>query len=224
MLRSQWGLSASASGGNTRAASATFTGEAVRQTDDSKWGFTTRANYAHADAGTTAANVYAGTQYDHNFADMPLFAFGKLDYLRDKPANIESRFSAYGGLGRHLLRDDDNSWDVFGGLGYTQDRYVIPADVGGELRSSYGRLEGVLSETSSHKLTPTTSARQKFEIYPNLRVGGQFRTVIDLGLAVAITDRLQLTTGLIHRFDSDPGIGLKNNDVLFVTGIAVRFE
>jgi putative salt-induced outer membrane protein len=222
--RSLWGLSASASDGNTRATSVTMTGEAVRQTDESKWGFTGRANYARDDVATTAANLYLGTQYDRNFVDMPLFGFGKLDYLRDRPANIESRFSAYGGLGQHLVRNDEHSWDISAGLGYTEDRYVAPADVAGQLRSRYGRVEAVLSETSTHQLTPTTSARQKFDLYPNLHNEGEYRAVIDLGLAVAITDRLQLTTGLLYRYDSDPGLGLKNYDTLFVTGIAVRFE
>ena len=74
------------------------------------------------------------------------------------------------------------------------------------------------------KLTPNTSARQKFEVYPNMRTRGEYRTVLDLGLAVAITDRMQLTTGILHRYSSDPGVGLKRSDALFTTGIAIRFE
>jgi len=224
VMRSLFGLSVSASEGNTRATTVTLTGEAVRQTEDSKWGPAGRANYARADTGTTTSNLALGTQYDRNLADAEWFGFSKLDYFRDRPANLESRVSAYGGLGRHLIKSDENSWDLSAGLGYSEDRYVQPADVAGDLRMSYGRTELVLIEASNHKLTPNTSARQKLEVYSNLRTRGEYRTVIDTGLAVAITDRMQLTTGLLHRYNSDPGTGLKRSDALFVTGISVRFD
>lgn len=224
VMRSLWGLSASVSSGNTRATTATVNAEGVRQTDDSKWNLAGRANYSRADGGTTGANLALGTQYDRNLADATWFGFGKLDYFRDRPANIDSRVSAYGGLGRHLVRSEEDSWDLFGGLGYTEDQFVQPADVAGERRMRYGRTEGVISETSNHKLTPNTTLKQKLELYPNLRTRGEYRTVFDIGLAVAITDRMQLTTGLLHRYNSDPGLGLKRGDALFVTGISVRFE
>ncbi len=38
---------------------------------------------------------------------------------------------------------------------------VVPADVAGEMRMRYGRTEGVVSESSNHKLTPNTTLRQK---------------------------------------------------------------
>jgi putative salt-induced outer membrane protein YdiY len=224
VFRSLFGLSISASEGNTRSATATLTGEGVRQTDVSKWSLLGRLNYARADTGTTASNVALGTQYDQNLMNQEWFGFSKLDYFRDRPANIESRVSAYGGLGKHVIKTEENTWDLSAGVGYSEDRYVEAADVGGDLRSSYGRTELVLIEASNHKLTPNTSARQKFEVYPNMRTRGEYRTVLDLGLAVAITDRMQLTTGLLHRYNSDPGLGLRRSDALFTTGIAVRFD
>lgn len=224
VFRSLFGVSVSVSEGNTRSSTATLTGEGARQTDDSKWSLIGRANYARADTGTTTSNLAMSTQYDRNLLNAEWFGFSKLDYFRDRPANIESRVSAYGGLGKHLIKSEENTWDLSGGVGYSEDRYVAPADVAGDLRSSYGRTELVLIETSNHKLTPNTSARQKLEVYPNMRTKGEYRTVLDLGLAVAITDRMQLTTGILHRYSSDPGVGLKRSDALFTTGIAIRFE
>ncbi|MBC7955988.1 MAG: DUF481 domain-containing protein [Cytophagales bacterium] len=223
-FRSLWGLASSVSGGNTRATTVTLTGEAVRQTDHSKWGMAGRAFYSRGEAGTTAANLALGTQYDQDLINNDYFGVSKIDYLRDRPSNINTRVSAYGGVGRHLVRNDTNIWDVFTGLGYAEDRYVAPADVAGELRTRYGRTEGVLSESSNHKLTPNTTLRQKFEWYPNLRTRGEYRTVFDAGLSVAMTERMLLTTGLLHRYTSDPGTRLKRYDVLFLTGVSLRFD
>jgi hypothetical protein len=155
VFRSLFGLSISASEGNTRSAAATLTGEGVRQTEDSKWSLLGRLNYARADTGTTASNVAASTQYDQNLMNQEWFGFSKLDYFRDRPANIESRVSAYGGLGKHVIKTEENTWDLSTGIGYSEDRYVEAADVAGDLRSSYGRTELVMIEASNHKLTPT---------------------------------------------------------------------
>jgi putative salt-induced outer membrane protein len=223
-FRSLWGLASSVSGGNTRATTVTLTGEAVRQTEQSKWGMAGRAFYSRGEEGTTAGNLALGTQYDRDLINNDYFGVTKIDYLRDRPSNIDSRVSAYGGLGRHLVRNDINTWDGFVGLGYTEDRYVNPADVGGEMRMRYGRTEGVLSESSNHKLTPNTTVRQKLELYPNLRTRGEYRAVLDTSLSVAMTTHMQLTTGLLYRYNSDPGTELRRYDTLFLTGISLRFD
>jgi len=41
---------------------------------------------------------------------------------------------------------------------------------------------------------------------------------------VAMTKQLALTATLSHRFDSQPGQGVKKNDTLFVTGVSLRFD
>lgn len=224
VLRSLFGVASSVSGGNTRATTVTVTGEVVKQSDHSKWLTLGRLFYARDAENTTAANLALGTQYDQDLFNNDYFTVGKLDYMRDRPANIESRVSAYGGFGRHLIREDNNTWDVFGGLGYTEDRYVKATDVNGEMRERYGRNEGILSESSNHRLTPNTTFKQKLEYYPDLRNTGEYRAVFDTGLSVAMTQSWQLTTGVLYRYNSAPGTLLKHYDVLFLTGISLRFD
>lgn len=224
VLRSLWTFASSVSGGNTSATTATLTGETVKQTDRSKWLTLGRVFYARDDQRATAATYAITTQYDQDLINQDYFTVAKIDYLRDRPANIASRVSAYGGLGRHLVREDTNTWDVFAGFGYTDDRYVGTADVNGELRSRYGRSEALLSENSNHKLTPNTTLRQKLEYYADLRNSGEYRAVFDTGLSVAMTATWQLTTGLQYRYNSAPGRDLKHYDVQFLTGISLRFD
>lgn len=224
VLRSLWTFASSVSGGNTSATTATLTGETVKQTDHSKWLTLGRVLYARNDERATAATYALTTQYDQDLINKDFFTVGKLDYLRDRPANIASRVSAYGGLGRHIIREDTNTWDVFAGFGYTDDRYVGTADINGELRSRYGRSEALLSQNSNHKLTPNTTLRQKLEYYADLRDTGEYRAVFDAGLSVAMTQTWQLTTGVQYRYNSAPGRDLKHYDVQFLTGVSLRFD
>jgi len=217
------GAGASYASGNTNASSANVAGDGVRATSDSKWQFGGKALWGRTEGVTTAESIGLGTQYDRDLTPQ-WFGFGKADFLRDKPANVASRESLYGGAGYHLIKTDPLTWDLSAGIGYTQDRYLQPANVAGEFRTRYGRAEALIAEESTHKLTPTTTLHQKLSFYPALRSGGGYRAVFDSGLSVAMTSTLSLTAGLNHRYNSEPGEGLKKGDTLFVTGIALKID
>ena len=222
-LRYALGAGASYSSGNTSDASVSLNGDGVRATGASKWTFGGKAAWARSNGTTTAENITAGTQYDQDLTPV-WFGFGSADYLRDKFANISSRYSAHGGAGYHVIKRDELTFDLSAGLGYTQDHYVNAVDVHGQLRENYGRPEVVLAEESTHKFTATTSFRQKASFFPALSSSGGYRGIFDTGLAVSMTPRLSLTVGLTYRYDSDPGQGIKHNDTLLVTGIAMKFD
>jgi putative salt-induced outer membrane protein len=214
---------ANATSGNSDTLNLNLTGEAARVRSFDKWTYNANVAYGknNGTVGTERATI--GSQYNRDVSPLN-FAFGSLSALRDRPANVLSRFSTAGGMGRHLVKRDEQTFDVSAGLGYSLDHYEQPKEVVGEMRTSYGRLEAVLGEESSHKLTPTTSLRQKFTLYPNLRDRGNFRAVFDAGISVAMTATMNLTAGLNYRHDSDPGVGLKRGDAAFVTGVSYRFD
>ena len=217
------GAGASYQSGNTDASSINISGDGVRATPDSKWQFGGKALRANTDGARTAENVTLGTQYDRDVTPQ-WFTLGKADFLHDKLANLASRVSVFGGVGRHLVRSDALTWDLSAGLGYTHDRYIDAAVVADETRTTYGRVELLLAEESTHKWTPTTSFHQKLSVYPALSSHNGYRGVFDAGLSVSMTARLSLTAGLTYRYDSDPGEGLERTDTLFVTGIALKVD
>ncbi|MEO8079600.1 MAG: DUF481 domain-containing protein [Caldimonas sp.] len=217
------GAGASYSSGNTSAASVNVSGEGIRMSDHDKLRFGGKALWSRDNGTRTAENLALGTQYDRDI-DPVWFGFGSADFLRDEFANVSARYSLHGGLGRHVIRRDDLTFDVSAGLGYTEDRYIDPADINGRFRDRYGRLEALIAEESTHKWTESTSFHQKLSLFPALRSGGGYRGVFDSGLAVSMTPTLSLTVGLSYRYNSDPGVGLKKGDTLFVTGISVKID
>lgn len=123
-----------------------------------------------------------------------------------------------------LVDTDEHKFDIFAGLGYTQDRYFVPKLVAGSVRSRYGHAEALLGEESNHRLTESTTFKQKLVVYPNLNETGEFRDKFDASVAVAINRKMNLTAGLNYRYSSDPGVGVKKGDALFLTGLSVKFE
>jgi putative salt-induced outer membrane protein len=221
--RYAFGAGASRSSGNSNVASLNITGEAVRATGVDKLLFAGRGVYARTEGITTTENTQLGTQYNRDLSS-EWFAFGRADALRDRPANIASRFSVHGGPGWHLIRGERLSWDISAGVGYTQDRYITPAEVGGAMRSEYGHTELVLAEESTHKWWDSTDFRQKLQFFPNLKKSGEYRAAFDANIAVAMNAALSLTAGLSYRYDSDPGVGHGPRDLLFVTGVSVKLD
>jgi putative salt-induced outer membrane protein len=217
------GAGGSAARGNTSSTSVNLSGEAVRATAGSKFDVAARGLYTKSSGATTAQNAALTGQYNLDFTPL-YFSFAKLDALRDDPANISLRYSAFAGAGRHVFKTDANTLDVSLGLGYTQDKYLTPTLISNDLVTRYGRAEGLLAEESTHKLTGTTSLRQKFTYFPNLQRSGDARAVFDAGLSVSMTPTLALTAGITYRYDTNPGVGLVKGDTLFVTGIQVKLD
>jgi putative salt-induced outer membrane protein YdiY len=221
--RSLFTAGASVASGNTDAKSASLGADLIKLTDMDKWSLTGSGQYARS-AGATTANRQAGTgQYARNMTP-EWFGFGELDLLRDLPSDLALRTTLASGIGYHVVKKPDQTFDLSAGFAYTMDRYRHSQLIADETRDRYDHAELLLAEESNNKLTASTSFKQKLTVYPNLRNTGEMRAVFDAGLSAAMTKQLALTATLSHRYDSRPGTGLKRNDTLFVTGVSLRFD
>ncbi len=214
---------ANVSSGNNNAGTLNLAAEGARLSEVDKWTWAARADYARNDGVDTTERYALRTQYNRDFS-LDWFGFASAETLRDKLSNIAGRHSLASGVGRHVWKEEGGFFDLSAGLGYSYDRYVTSTMVADAMRDTYGRLELVLAEESSHKLTDTTSLRQKFALYPDLRDSGKYRAVLDTGLTVAMTRAINLSAGLSYRYDSDPGSNLKKGDAMFVTGVSFRMD
>jgi putative salt-induced outer membrane protein len=221
--RSLFTAGASLASGNTDAKSASVGADIVRLRTFDKWSLTGAGQYGRTDGATTAEHLGGSAVYTRDITPQ-WYGFGELDLLRDQPSDIASRVTLGSGLGLHVFKKPDQTWDVSAGFGYTHDRYIHEQVVEDAPRGSYNHAELLLAEESNNKLTDTTTFKQKLTIYPSLRDSDSVRTVFDAGLSVAMTQSLALTATLSHRYDSRPGAGVGRTDTLFVTGVSLRFD
>jgi len=222
-MRSSIGLGAAFTSGNTKSSNLTLNGEAVRATANDKTTLFGNAQYARSGGVTTADQVRLGGRHDYNLGPV-WFAFGGLDFERNKFANLKLRSQLSGGLGYHALKTPDTTWDLFAGLGLASDKFVAATLIDGATRSSYSYTSLLLAEESTHKLSDTTSAKQRLAIYPNLKNSGEFRATWDAGLAVAMSKVMNLNVGFSVVHNSEPGLGRKATDTLLTTGVSVKFD
>ncbi len=209
--------------GNTRATALNLSTDSVRATLVDKWSATSKFLYARSGDVTTGERAFVSTQYNGDLSPR-VFAFVQASGLSDRPANISNRFAATTGLGLHLMRRDNEFWDVWAGVGMSQDRFVRPADIRGTMRERFTDSGLVLAQESSLRLGENTDFKQKLVWLPSLRNSGESRVEFDTQVAVAINERLNLSTGLSMRYNSHPGQGLKRLDTALITGLSLRYD
>jgi putative salt-induced outer membrane protein len=221
--RAAMGLGASVASGNTDTTVLNANADAVRKTKEDKISLYGNAMYGKSAGVKSADALRFGGRYDYNLSQS-LFAFGGADVERDKIAGLSSRIALSGGLGYHLINTPDLTWDLFGGAGYTMDRYDAARVISNNSVTSYNYANLLLGEESTHKLGESTSFKQRFVVYPNLKDSKAWRSQFDAGLAVAMSKAMNLNVGLSNRYNNEPGAGFKKSDTLLTTGISYKWD
>jgi putative salt-induced outer membrane protein len=166
---------------------------------------------------TTANLLRGGGRYEYNLSPQT-YGFGSLDLERDPIQALKLRSALGAGLGYHVINTADTLFDVFGGIGYKIERFDLPAPA-----DSNNATELILGEESNHKLSDTSSFKQRLTLYPNLKDSGEYRAVFDAGFTTAIAGGWNLNVGLSDRYNSQAPAGAKKNDLLFTTGVSAKF-
>jgi putative salt-induced outer membrane protein YdiY len=217
----------SASAGNTISTSVVLTADSTRHTADDKLSLHGQIlkSSARVDGVTssTANQWQAGSRYEDNI-NSDVFGFGGLDFTHDAIKQLSLRDVVSVGFGYHVFKTAGSFWDVLGGAGYRHDEYsgrgvlVNNSEV-----TNFSSFETLIGDESSHKLSDSTRFKQRLAIYRNLSVSNAVRITFDAGLSVSISKVLSLTVTLQDRYDSLTENPLKKNDILFFTGINVKF-
>lgn len=216
-------LGASAASGNSSSRSLVVNADAVRASGWDKWTLYGRLLYSEDGERTTSDQLGAGARYDWDIT-VDWFHFGLLDWLRDRPANLEHRVSVNSGLGYHVFKRETGFWDFFAGLGYSHDDLVERTEISDSQRSNYGRAELLLGQQSEHKLSDTAIVKQRLAFFPSLDESDSYRGTFDTSLSVAMNKHLDLTASVNYRYNSQPGTGRDKVDVLFITGFTVKMQ
>ena len=210
-------VSGALASGNSSSRTLAANADASRATAEDKLSLYGLANYGRNQVDgvdTTTANLLRlGSRYDFNLGPQ-WFSFGGAEGETDKAGGVRDRYSLNGGLGYHLLKDDVTSWDVFSGVGYTATHFTDGSNANG--------AQVLLGEESSHKVSETTTLKQRLVYYPG---GGDLgnRATFDTSLATTISGAWTLNAGLASRYASRVPVGTKKTDNLLTFGFGYKF-
>jgi putative salt-induced outer membrane protein len=216
--RGALGAGLSASSGNTESVTYTFNGDIVKQRPWDKISGYLQGVYGRRDVDDrterAADQQRGGLLYNRDYTERR-FVFGALDLERNKLINLNLRSVVATGIGYHMIKRPDLTFDVSTGPAYNQEHYSTATREG---------IEWLLAEESTHAFSPTVSLRQRLALYPSLKESGEFRAVFDAGLVFKVARQWNATVTLNNRYQSNPLPGVKQNDLLLVTGLQYVFN
>jgi putative salt-induced outer membrane protein len=210
--------------GNSATLAYNLSAKAVRTTTRDKITAYATAVYATDDTTpperTTAHAIRGGLRGDFNVSER-LFVFGFTDFEYDEFQNLDLRNVLGGGLGYHVIKTKNTTFDVFGGGDYEQEFFAADPTFPTGLTRKTGEI--VLGEEFDAKLNGRTTVSEKFSLYPNISNTGDYRFQFDATAATKLKSWLSWQVTYSDRYLSNPLPGLKKNDVLLSTGLRLTF-
>jgi putative salt-induced outer membrane protein YdiY len=210
--------------GNSATLAYNLSAKAARVTSRDKISVFSTAVYASDDttppSRTTAHAIRGGIRGDLNVRER-LFVFGFADFEYDQFQHLDLRNVLGGGLGYHVIKTKNTTFDVFGGGDYEQEYFsATPAFPTGLTRKTE---EAVLGEELDSKLNGRTTLSEKFSLFPNVSDTGSYRFQFDATAATKLKAWLGWQVTYSDRYLSNPLPGLKKNDMLLSTGLRLTF-
>jgi len=211
--------------GNSALLAFNLAGKAARVTTRDKISLYSNIIYATDNttppSRTTANSIQGGARYDFNLKPR-LFVFAIADFAYDEFQHLDLRSVLGGGLGYHVIKNENTTFDVFAGGDYDREKFSPnpPLTLTNTTRNVAEVLAG---EELSWKLNNRVSLNERFSAFPNLSDLGQYRFQFDATAATKLKKWLSWQITVSDRYLSNPLPGLKSNDELLSTGLRLTF-
>lgn len=197
--------------------------ELKRITRSDRWSNRLLAISGRSDGSATSGLFELYSHYRRDIRKRWLM-FLEAERRHDQPANLRERLSVSAGVGYRLAEGRRLAWLVMAGLGHASESFYDPLDIMGRPRTSYRRDEALLGTEMEFDLFSNLTVSQRLSWYPNLSYGRAWRLTYDASARAAITRRLSLDVTASWRRSTEPGRDRRPDEVVVITGLALRLD
>jgi len=210
--------------GNSATLAFSLSAKAARVTKRDKISVYSTAVYASdgttPPSRTTAHAIRGGIRGDFNVSER-WFVFGLADFEYDEFQHLDLRNVLGGGLGYHVVKRKNATFDLFGGGDYEQEYFSATAAFPTGLTRKTGEV--LAGEELNMKLNDRFALTEQISLFPNISDSGQYRFQFDATAATKLKTWLSWQITFSDRYLSNPLPGLKANDELLSTGLRLTF-
>jgi hypothetical protein len=205
--------------GNARTRTLTIAANAARITNTDKSSLYFNAVSASALANgvnaDTARAVRGGWAYQRDLSKR-VFANVFNDYEFDRFQSLDLRVVVGVGAGYHAIKNDNTHLDLLAGLDFDHDRFSPPL--------TRNAAEFFWGDQFDHKLNGTISLVQSYRMFNSLTDSPNYRVNFDFGAVARLNGWLVWNLTFSDRYLRDPLPGHLSNDILYSTGLGVKFS
>lgn len=202
--------------GNSETTNLALGFDAVRKTTTDSWTIDAASIYSTDERlNATTANSFQGSiRYDHNL-NRRVFLYGVFAGGYDELQDLNYRLMPGAGIGFHAIMTERTTLDLLAGLGYTRESYTVPPP--------RNLLTATLGDEFAYKLGSRTVITQNLYYLPSLNDTSIYRVNGNFGIATKLNGWMTANLLFNDRYNSQPVLGNKKNDVLFTTGLGFTF-
>lgn len=161
-------------------------------------------------SGDTANGDFRGERR----LDEKLFGFAGLGAERDAMQDMTFRSSLSSGIGTRLIEEENTTFNLYGGLAYSMERYTTGENPKG--------VETLLGSEFMHRLTAGSRITHRLVLYPD-SVSGGTRFAMQADLTTTITEHFGLRLSVLHKYREKVRNDNSHVDTVFFTGITANF-
>lgn len=192
--------------------------KATLQSPEDKLVFAGMVSRAQENGNETANDWRAGVDYSAAFGHSKSVWYARSELGKDKIKRIDLRSNSAFGLGRKLVKNDNQDLEVRLGLGYTYEAYTT----GAASFESAGLDVALLNEQTLGwaKMANRVTFTPSFEDFANFRV--LHETTFDLPIKAG--DFWKLRMGVSNEYLSEPPRGIEKLDTTYFTALILNWK
>lgn len=216
------GLSATLTAGNSE--SLTFGANALMQykAEKNEARISAEAGYGEArpagdpDADPERNTAYVkGAAHYNRLLNERLFYYAHADVLHDDISDVQYRLTLSPGIGYYFIKEANLTLSGEVGPGYVFERVAND-------NNDYATLR--VSERLEYKISESARLWQMAEYLPEVtRWADNYIINFEVGVAAALTKKLELRVVAYDTYDPEPAAGRKENDFKLMAGINYKF-
>lgn len=207
------------SNGNTKKASANASAQAVKKIDNKTFTLKGSLSYSETNTNMDTQKWDALAKYAFDFGkDDRWFNFYQVYVDHDYFSDIDYRVTPSSGLGYHIARSEDWSWDVDGGLGYRITRHRVNTSNDDEA------LTAVAHTFMKKRLLEKAFLSEDLTAYPGLKSDAGVVLRSETAFTNPLSAQLDLELKYIVDYNSEPAAGKKKTDTQFIAGLKYKFD
>jgi len=204
--------------GNTDKGTASLSVGALRKFESSDLKFKGNLFYSESDNKMDEQKWDVSAKYSLDFSDQSSwFSFYQVSADHDYFSDIDYRLTPSLGIGYHIARSEDFTWDADAGLGYRITRYRTntAADDETAVASAHTFLKKQVFDNAF--------ISEDLNVYPGLESGSGVVAKSETIFTNPLSDSLDFEIKYIIDFNSEPADGKTKTDRQLVAGVKYKF-
>jgi len=159
--------------------------------------------------------------YARNLRGRNWFALAVADFLSNSEQQLDLRSTAGGGLGRHVIRHEDQSLDLGGGVVVSREKFSPEA----RASSSGTNVEAMFLARHNIYRFKKLDLTSKLMVYPSLTIHGRVRVDFDSGIKLKFfNNNWYWKLSVYDNFDNKPPVSTPSNDYGITAAFGFSFN